>query len=247
MTALINGTYTISSFVGNDSFYLHFRDSASGSPLRGRNYTGSSSHHWEISTGRLPNLYSVRNTLYQMQVTFPGPAEEGKIMESGNAPQDWYIIPAEGGYVVALDPGRSLVWNIAGGDPVDYAHIIFYQYSDLADNEKWHINPVELAPTSEPSESSPPVSSVTASGTPNSSPRPPTPSTSPDESSSSTSSGVVRGVSGSLPGSTLSPQSSAPSEANDDTGSAMLRLGGSRKILGALGATVVLPLLLSVL
>ncbi|KAH6884767.1 hypothetical protein BKA70DRAFT_1339110 [Coprinopsis sp. MPI-PUGE-AT-0042] len=227
MTALINGTYTISSFVGNDSFYLHFRDSASGSPLRGRNYTGSSSHHWEISTGRLPNLYSVRNTLYQMQ------PRKAKIMESGNAPQDWYIIPAEGGYVVALDPGRSLVWNIAGGDPVDYAH--------------WHINPVELAPTSEPSESSPPVSSVTASGTPNSSPRPPTPSTSPDESSSSTSSGVVRGVSGSLPGSTLSPQSSAPSEANDDTGSAMLRLGGSRKILGALGATVVLPLLLSVL
>lgn len=97
---------------------------------------------WEISTGRLPNLYSIRNALYQMEITFPGVAEPGKIMESGNGPQDWYVIPAETGYVyvslskrlellyqhilfsrVALDPGRSLVWNIAGGDPVDYAHV----------------------------------------------------------------------------------------------------------------------------
>lgn len=34
-----------------------------------------------------------------MQVTFDGAEEVGAIMQSGNAPQDWFIIPAENGYL----------------------------------------------------------------------------------------------------------------------------------------------------
>jgi hypothetical protein len=39
-----------------------------------------------------------------MEVTFHGPAEAGMIMESGNAPQDWYIITAETGYMYVSLP-----------------------------------------------------------------------------------------------------------------------------------------------
>ncbi|TFK24322.1 hypothetical protein FA15DRAFT_756603 [Coprinopsis marcescibilis] len=146
--ALVNGTYTINSPIGDGAFFLLFRDSEVGTPVRGRPYTGGAAHHWEITTTNTPRLYTVRNALSKHYIAYPG---EDFILNSSNFTQNWYILPGESGdYLFSPDtqvvttPNRTLVWNIAGGAPVSYAHIILYPTFDGAPNEVWDIRPVQL-------------------------------------------------------------------------------------------------------
>ncbi|EAU89837.2 hypothetical protein CC1G_06989 [Coprinopsis cinerea okayama7 len=152
LTALANGTYTISSLVGSDIFYLQFRDSAPGSRLRGRPYSGDDSQHWEIRTSELPNQYTILNALYRVHVTYPqAPPAEGEFptLESGSAPQKWFIFSSQNGYTISDNANRTSVWNIAGGAIVDHANIILYDYHEFAENELWNIVPRGSNTTSE--------------------------------------------------------------------------------------------------
>ncbi|TFK24356.1 hypothetical protein FA15DRAFT_656005 [Coprinopsis marcescibilis] len=124
--ALINGTYTISSFVGSDRFFLLFRDSAEATPVRGRPYAGSPAHHRILGT--MPSSLQDRN--YEHGTSY-------KRRKAG-------IVDSE----IVVRPNRSKVWNIAGGEPVDHAHIILYDHYDMAENELWLIRPVGLTPIS---------------------------------------------------------------------------------------------------
>ncbi|KAG2009038.1 hypothetical protein CC2G_014410 [Coprinopsis cinerea AmutBmut pab1-1] len=118
MTALANGTYTISSLVGNHIFYLRFQDSAPGSRLRGRLYFGDKSQHWIIRT--LSNQYTILNARYGMHVT-----------GSSSPPQ-----------MATHNANRTSVWNIAGGTTVVHANIVLYDYQEFAEIELWNIVPL---------------------------------------------------------------------------------------------------------
>ena len=119
MSALVNGTYTISSVLGGgNQFYLGLSSAVMGGPLvidsftdsesgrvRGidlltkRQSLNSSVTQWDVESSNISNAYTFRNRRYQTYISSNTPPQSLESLVGAKDPRNWYVTPADSGYV----------------------------------------------------------------------------------------------------------------------------------------------------
>ncbi|EMD36847.1 hypothetical protein CERSUDRAFT_114770 [Gelatoporia subvermispora B] len=146
---LLAGTWFISAL--QQGTFLQFASGSPGSNLTTSSFTGGLNQQWQLEGNS--SVCRVKNAQFGLYVVFPL-EEQILYLVSEQEPMDWYIKPANGGYIFSESLLFTNSWNVEDGYPWNDNPVIEYPLDDLLDNSVWIFNSTGDAQASITSESS---------------------------------------------------------------------------------------------